>query len=146
MFGTKRKADPDPRVKRQLDALGVGYELNQDASYSVFFELDDGRSQQAFIESETSRLGDFEIRDVWSVAYISKGPLDAELANYLLHQNSLLTIGAWELVQLSSDEFAVAYSNKILADCDPDALAASLSVVLNMADELEKNLDIGDEF
>ncbi len=146
MFGTKRKTEPDPRVKQQLDALGISYELNEDASYSVGFELEDGRAQQAFIESETSMLGEFEIREVWSVAYISEGPLDAELANYLLHQNSLLTIGAWQLVQLSPDEFAVAYSNKIIADCDPDALAASLTVVLNIADELEKNLDIGDQF
>ncbi len=144
MFGLKKNSDP--RVKSQLDALDIKYEIDKDGDYRVSFALEEGRSQLAFVNSKTSMLGNFEIRDVWSVAHISEGTLDADFANYLLLQNANLKIGAWELREAGDNQFLVCFCNKIAADCDPEALRASLIVVLSTADELEKNLDTGDRF
>ncbi|MDG2991347.1 hypothetical protein L3556_10455 [Candidatus Synechococcus calcipolaris G9] len=145
MFG-QRKVQSDPRVSKILDSLKIKYDVDDDGDYRAVFELEDGRSQLAFIDSRTSQLGAFEIRDVWSIGYSSEEPLDKDLANYLLLQNANLKIGAWELRHVSTNKFLTVFCTKVAADCESEALYASLVVVLNAADGLEKNLDIGDYF
>ncbi len=145
MFGLKQR-NADPRVKRQLEQLGIRYDVDRDGDYRVVFELEGDRSQLAFINSRTSALGDFEIREIWSVAHVTEEPLDAAMANFLLLQNARLKIGAWELRHVDEGTFYVCFCTKVAADCEAAALYASLVVVLKAADELEKELDTGDRF
>ncbi|WP_460194814.1 hypothetical protein [Thermosynechococcus sp. FA-CM-4201] len=142
MFG-QRRAQADVRVGRLLDHLGIRYQVDEDGDYRVVFDLGNGRSQQAFIDSQTQQLGSYEIRDVWSIGYISDGYLDQEVANYLLIENANTKIGAWEL-RSNGNKYAAVFCNKIAADCDAEALYTSIRVVLQVADELEKILEAGD--
>ena len=70
MFGSPQG---DPRVKRMLDALELKYSSDDDGDFQVVVEFEDGRSQLAYINSDTQFMNDFEIRELWSVAYISEG-------------------------------------------------------------------------
>lgn len=143
MFG-QRRAQADVRVGRLLDHLGIRYQVDEDGDYRVVFDLGNGRSQQAFIDSQTQQLGSYEIRDVWSIGYISDGYLDQEVANYLLIENATKKIGAWELRPLADNKYIAVFCNKIAADCDAEALYTSIRIVLEVADELEKILEAGD--
>ncbi|RMH65911.1 MAG: hypothetical protein D6676_06660 [Cyanobacteria bacterium J003] len=143
MFG-QRRVQADVRVGRLLDQLGIRYQVDEDGDYRVIFDLGNGRSQQAFIDSQTQQLGSYEIRDVWSIGYISDGYLDQEIANYLLIENSTKKIGAWELRPLANNKYIAVFCNKVAADCDAEALNMSIRIVLQVADELEKILEAGD--
>ncbi|WJI24189.1 hypothetical protein RHP47_00485 [Thermosynechococcus sp. QKsg1] len=145
MFG-QRRVEADVRVSRILDRLGIRYQVDEDGDYRVVFELSNGRTQQAFIDSKTQQLGSYEIRDVWSVGYSCEGFLDQEIANYLLIENANKKIGAWELRPLADNRYIAVFCTKVAADCDPEALYTSIRVVLEVADELEKVLEAGDRF
>lgn len=134
----------DPRVKRILDALELTYSIDSDGDFKVELEFDDGRSQMAYIDSATEHIGDFEIREIWSVAYISEGFLDADIANRLLLRNSELKIGSWRLIPGGNNTYLVAFCIQVAADCDPNAFAQSLGIVLEVADEMEEALTGGD--
>lgn len=144
MFG-QRRVQADPRVGHLLDQLGIRYRVDEDGDYRVVFELNGGRSQQAFIDSQTHQLGSYEIRDVWSIGYISDGHLDQEVAHYLLIENATKKIGAWELRPLADNKYIAVFCTKVAADCDAEALYTSIHVVLEVADELEKILEAGDK-
>lgn len=143
MFG-QRRVQADVRVGHLLDQLGIRYQIDEDGDYRVVFELSNGRSQQAFIDSQTQQLGSYEIRDVWSIGYISDGYLDQEIANYLLIENATKKIGAWELRPLADNKYIAVFCTKVAADCEPEALYTSIRIVLEVADELEKILEAGD--
>jgi len=141
MFGRKQG---DPRVKKMLDALELKYSVDQDGDFKIILEFKDGRSQAAYINSNTEHIDDFEVREVWSVSYISEGFLDADVANTLLLKNFETKIGAWRLVPAGNNTYLVAFCIHIAADCDPTAFANTLSIVLGVADEMEEALTGGD--
>lgn len=137
MFGGMRG---DPRVKKMLEALELRYSIDNDGDFKVMLEFEDGRSQVAFIDSQTQSLGDFEIREVWSVAYISQGYLDIDTANTLLMKNFELKIGSWRLIPARDNTFLVTFCIQIAADCDPNSFWRTLVMVLQTADEMEAKL------
>jgi hypothetical protein len=143
MLGTK---EGDPRVKVLLDELELKYEVDSDGDFKVGFELDDGRSQVAFIRSETSELGKFEIREVFSVAFISDGPLDAGTANALLIYNAHVKLGSWRILRQQDDSCVAAFAAQIAANTDAKSLYTTLGAVINIADEVEKKLTGEDKF
>jgi hypothetical protein len=142
MLGAK---SGDKRVQVLLDELELKYEIDSDGDFKVIFELFEGRSQAAFIRSETAQLGKFEIREIFSVAHISEGPLDAELANTLLIQNAIVKIGSWR-VSTCDDSCIVAFAAQIAANTDSRSLLTALHAVLQTADDLESKLDEEDRF
>ncbi len=137
MYGSKKG---DPRVKRILNSLDIRYSLDQDENFEVAIAFEDGRSQLAFVNSDTQHIGDFEIREVWSVGYVTQGFLDIDTANTLLLENDLMKIGSWRLKQVDENTFAAAYCIQIAADCDPQSFLNTLSLVLKVADEMEEKL------
>lgn len=141
MFGRKQG---DSRVKRMLDALELKYLVDQDGDFKVVLEFEDGRSQAAYINSNTEYIGDFEIREVWSVSYISEGFLDIDTANTLLLKNHETKIGAWRLIPASNNTYLVAFCVHIAADCDPESFAKTLNIVLRVSDAMEEALTGGD--
>jgi hypothetical protein len=91
-----------------------------------------------------SILATLEIREIGSVAYISEGFLDADMANRLLLRNSELKIGSWRLISGGNNTYLVAFCIQIAADCDPNSFAQSLGIVLEVADKMEEALTGGD--
>jgi hypothetical protein len=137
MYGGKQG---DPRVKRILDSLNIHYSVDQDGDFELAIAFEDGRSQLAFVNSETQTIGDFEIREVWSVGYVTQGFMDIDTANTLLLENDLMKIGSWRLKQVDDNTFAAAYCIQIAADCDPQSLVNTLNLVLKVADGMEEKL------
>ena len=137
MFGAPQG---DARVKRLLDTLKLRYAVDTDGDFKVMLEFKDGRSQIAFIDSQTHLVGDFEIRELWSVAYVSEGYLDIDTANTLLMKNFELALGSWRLIPGGDNTYLVAFCIQIAADCDPDSFSRALTIVLQTADEMEENL------
>lgn len=142
MYGGKKG---DPRVKRILDALEFKYSIDQDGDFKLILEFEGGRSQVAYINSTTQTIGDFEIREIWSVAYVSKGFLDIDTANTLLMKNFEMKIGSWRLIPAGNNTFLVAFCVQIAADCDPTAFSRTLGIVLQVADDMEEKLTGGDD-
>jgi hypothetical protein len=85
-------------------------------------------------------LGDFEIREVWSVAYVSEGYLDIDTANTLLMKNYELKIGSWRLIPGGDNTFLATFCIQIAADCDPNSFWRTLAIMLQTADEMEAKL------
>src|SRR6516225_7397834 len=84
----KPPAAPDSRVKSILDQAGLKYKIDPlTNNFQLVIPLKEGRSQVVIINSQTSLVGAVEIRRVWSPAFVSTGPLTAELANNLLSDN-----------------------------------------------------------
>ena len=48
-------AEPDKKVGKLLDKSKVRYEVDADGDYKVTYELENGRTQLAFVRSTTSR-------------------------------------------------------------------------------------------
>jgi len=142
MYGSNQG---DIRVKKMLDALELKYSIDQDGDFKIIIEFEDGRSQVAYINSETQTIGDFEIREIWSVAYISEGYLDIDTANTLLMKNFEMKIGSWRLIPAGNNTFLVAYCVQIAANCDPNAFSHTLGIVLQVADDMEEKLTGADE-
>ncbi|PSF33881.1 hypothetical protein C7H19_19350 [Aphanothece hegewaldii CCALA 016] len=137
IFGTKKG---DRRVQNLLELLELKYSIDQDGDFKVIVEFNDGRSQVAFIDSDTQNIGDFEIREIWSVAYVSEGFLDIDTANTLLLHNHQLKMGSWRLIPGEDNTFLATFCVQISADCDPESFGQALGLVLETADEMEEKL------
>jgi hypothetical protein len=143
MIGSKQG---DKRVQALLDELELKYEIDSDGDFKVGFELEGGRSQLAFIRSDTTQFGKFDIREIFSVAYISEGPLDAELANALLIHNAHVKLGSWRVLSQDDDRCVVSFAAHIAANTDSKSLLTALQAVIQIADEVESKLDEEDKF
>jgi len=134
LFGRKKG---DPRVQKMLETLDLKYSIDEDGDFKVSFQLEDDRSQLAFINSDTETISDFEVREIWSVAHIAEGFLDASTANYLLLANNNLKIGSWRLKEIGKSSFAVTFCIQVSANTDPESLLDALLLTLRTADEME---------
>ena len=143
MIGAKQG---DNRVQALLEELDLKYDIDGDGDFRVAFELENGRTQLAFIRSETTQFGKFDIREIFSVAYISEGPLDAQLANALLIYNAHIKLGSWRVERQQDDSCIVAFAVQIAANTDAKSLYTALRLVIDTADDIEGKLDEEDKF
>lgn len=134
----------DPRVAAALEAAGLGYTLDQ-GDFRLEYDVDAVRSQRVWVASETGRVDQLEIRDVWSVAARGKGEVPADLARMLLKENVRMIVGAWQVNQ-SQDEYLVVYSAQVDASADAATLQKVIEVVMFSADRIEKQLGEQDAF
>ncbi len=134
MFGD---AGGDARVRRILDAEGIKYSVDSDSDFKVIFELENNRTQVAFINSNTERFADAEVREVWSVGLRGEGQLSATVANDLLARNHRYKVGNWETVQQNGKILAI-FKVYLAANAGAKELMASLLLVLKVADEVEE--------
>ena len=131
----------DERIREQLDALELNYEVDERNNFSLIFNFDDGRSQLVTIRSRTWSSHDLEMRDIWSVAYRHRTKyLPEYLERRLLLENYDLVIGAW--ARRKND---IVYLAKLPADAAAEALLAALYDVSEVADVLEEELHGTDE-
>ena len=137
-------ASVDPRVAAALKAAGLAYSLDA-GDFRLEYDVDQERSQRAWVASETARIDRLEIRDVWSVAARGKGPVPEDLARMLLKENVRMILGAWQVNQ-SQDEYLVVFSAQVDAAADAATLREVIEVVMFSADRIEKQLSDKDAF
>jgi hypothetical protein len=137
-------ASGDPRVAAALKAAGLAYSLDE-GDFRLEYDVDQQRSQRAWVASETARIDQLEIRDVWSVAARGKGEVPAELARMLLKENVRMILGAWQVNQ-TQDEYLVVYLAQVDAAADAATLQEVIEVVMFSADRIEKQLSDQDAF
>ena len=143
MIGAKQG---DNRVQVLLEELELKYDIDSDGDFRVGFDLENGRAQLAFIRSETSQFGKFDIREIFAVAHISEGPLNADLANALLIYNAHVKLGSWRVERQPDDKCVVAFAVQIAANTDAASLYTALRLVIDTADAIERKLDEEDKF
>ena len=142
-----RKKAGDKRVAAALDKAGLKYEMTESGDFKLLYELDDDRTQVVIIGSKTEKLGDLEIREVWSIAQQSDGEFDGETANALLVDNGNRKVGAWQVaVEEETDQHTAIFSAQVDAAAEADALAQVIVAVVQTADEMENELTEEDEF
>lgn len=128
------KAKPDPRIKAILEDEDIKYSIDKDGDFRVVFDVDNGRSQLAFIRSQTSRYDDLEIREILSVAYRSENAqFPAEVSGALLEDSYDKKLGAWG----KQGDVAV-FVVRIAADAD--TVRSALKATLYSADIMERKL------
>ena len=144
-IGSVRKGDD--RVRKLLDKEGLKYTCDDDGDFKLHYEIDKNRSQYVFISSETSKYGNMEIREVWSVGYITKEEffMAPNVMRELLLDSSKRKLGAWELLRSGGKEVGI-FSAKISADVDLTTLLYTIRGVVNTADEVEDKLTSRDNF
>ena len=143
MIGAKQG---DNLVQDLLEELELKYDIDSDGDFRVGFELGNGRAQLAFIRSETTQFGKFDIREIFSVAKISEGPLDPQLANARLICNAHVKLGSWRVIRQPDDRCIVAFAVQIAATTDATSLYTALRLVIDTADNIERKLDEEDKF
>lgn len=142
MIGTK---EGDTRIRQTLERLELSHRFKGD-TFLVDTTLPDGRDQVVYINSATSCVGDIEIRQVWSIACTSEGPLPELLANILLQDSSGRKLGAWEVTKVN-DTYLAIFVAKIAGELDDEKLRAVIMSVGSIADHMENQLSEGrDEF
>jgi hypothetical protein len=127
----------DIRVRRILESQGVRYQVDNQGDFKVIFDVGDGRSQAAFINSNTVSFANASIREVWSIGLMGEGQLSSEVANALLERNGTYKLGGWEIAR-SGNSVAAIFKICVSADATAEELMSVLSVVLKIADEVEK--------
>jgi len=138
-------ATADERIRKQLEALELKYELSSTGNYKLVFDMGEGRSQVVIINSSTEKLETLEIREIWSPAYKSKGQLPKDVANQMLESSFDQKIGAWQ-VMTSDDDHMATYAAKIAANADNKTLMLIIRAVATAADRMESKVTTGDEF
>jgi hypothetical protein len=133
------KKEGDHRVKALLDKADLNYEVDKDGDYRLINGLENDRTQIVFIFSNTSNLGNMEIREIWSVGYLSDSIMPSSVAKDLLSENRIVKLGAWELGRFNGKEAGV-FRAKIAADTDVKTLLMTLQAVSKTADEKEEEL------
>jgi len=135
----------DARVERLLKEVTAEYSVDADGDFRLVYDIGGGRSQIVWIPSGTSDFGALEIRQIWSIAHRSRGPLPADLANRLLDRNGAVILGAW-LTEQAGDEVGVIFAVQVAAETDALALRSAIHAVATTADAMEKDLTGGDDF
>jgi len=135
----------DARVERLLTEVAAEYTVDEDGDFRLIYDIGGGRSQLVWIPSGTADFGALEIRQIWSIAHRSKGPLPAELANRLLDRNGAVILGAW-LSEPAGDEIGVIFAVQVAAEANALSLRSAIHAVATTADAMEKELTGQDEF
>ncbi|MBW8374290.1 hypothetical protein [Stenotrophomonas sp.] len=135
-------AEPDKAVGRALDTLKYTYEVDEDGDYKMVFDMDDGRSQLAFVRSTVEEFGKHKIREIWSPAYNSPGKqFPAAVANRLLEDSQDAKMGAW----VKQDQLAM-FVVKVDANATSEALSDAIDAAIRTADAMELELTEQDEY
>jgi hypothetical protein len=132
---------PDAALGRQLDALGLEYEVDEDGDYRILFEVgDDGaRSQVVFARSPVETFGSISVREIWSAGYdAGAGALPALIANRLLAASHASKLGGW----VRQGNYAM-FVVKLPIDASNEQLRDAMEAAVASADEIEAELTPG---
>ena len=131
----------DPAVRKQLDALQVKYQVDEDGDYKMTFEVANGRTQMVFVRSPVETSGSHRIREIWSPGLKYSTPeLDAKVANRLLENSAEVIMGGW-VRHKSMAMFVV----KIPEKSTPEELRDAIESAAACADAIELELTSRDD-
>jgi len=144
-LGSPPPVASDSRVKRALDEAGLKYTVDSDGDFKLIFDIENDRTQIVWVNSKTYKYGEFEIREVWSVAYASDSLFNSTVANRLLKDNEDRKLGAWQTKRLNG-KYAAVFAAKVAASMSSDQLASAIRAVRSTADEIENELTSRDDW
>ena len=130
----------DERVRNRLNSKNFQYEIDDENDFKIIVTLDNGRTQLLWINSNTQKFKNMEIREVWSIGY--KGDLSYNIMKTMLRDSETLKIGAWGT---NKDNDRAIFSAKIPANLDADNLIGIIFLVGESADELEREFHGNDD-
>ncbi len=120
----------DPRIKDLIERIGWKYEVDCDGDFKLGFQVEQaGPGQIVYINSNTTHLGQLEIRDVWAPAMLMEQPFEAEMLSNFLQENNDVKVGGWRLIR-TRQGYLAAFAVNISAEADAQTLK---SVVLAVA-------------
>lgn len=141
-----KKTVADPRVKEQLEAEDIPYEISDDGVYVIAKQdEEDEEPTLVFINSETNVICGQEWREISSIAMIHDGPLELHMTHDLLFRNALTLFGSWRLVPADSNQLLVVFHTRVATDCKPEVLSEYLVEVVAEVEEFLDNFDWGDD-
>ena len=125
---------PDPVVKKQLDSLKMKYEVDKDNDFKIVMDVGEGRTQLAYIRSNTETYGANKVREIWSPGYKGETEvLPVKVANRLLDHSNSVKMGGW-VKQKAMAVFVV----KLSVNASAQELQDALEAAVKSADELEQ--------
>jgi len=132
--------DPDPIVRRMLEAKSTPFEVDSDGDYKITVNFkDEGRTQLVFVRSVVETYGKHHVREIWSYGFQGdKDQFSALVANRLLEASNKVILGSW-VKQGKSAVFVV----KVSAEASADELDSAIDAAATAADEMEKELTEG---
>ncbi|RMF91904.1 MAG: hypothetical protein D6741_15525, partial [Planctomycetota bacterium] len=135
----------DERIGKLLDEINWKYEVDSDGDYKLIFRFEDDRTQIVFVNSNTSKLGPLEIREVWAPSF-RMGPNPRPADNQaLLEANDKVKLGAWRVVK-AGDDYVAVFAIQIAADADRETLRTAVDAASVTADQMEQKYSQEDEF
>ncbi len=138
---------PDQRIKKILDEAELKYTIDDDGDFKMVLDMENGRSQLCYINSNVQDFQSMQIREIWSPGFKSEGPLPAAVANRLLEESHNKKIGAWETWVGSNGKTRMAvFTIKVDADCSPANLLIAVLGAVQAADSMEKEITGKDDF
>jgi hypothetical protein len=144
--GQLAKGEPDPRVQAILEETDFQFTVNSDGNFKIIYDAGAGRTQVLFVESNVERLGELEIREVWSpIGQSSSESFPAAVSDRLLRVGASMKVGAVEVVAIDGKPTAY-FSAKVPADLDAAKLISVINAVATTADENENALFGGDKY
>ena len=143
---SRRRGGADSRILEALDRMGIKYRITRLGNFRIVFRLSGGRTQLGFINSRTQRLGGLEIREIWSVGYVTYGLFSRRVANVLMRDSFRKKMGGWQMVKRSRGKYAGVFSIKTRGDLSDKELRSSLMLVLKAADRMELKLTGKDDY
>jgi serine protease Do len=123
----------DQRVSKALDAENLKYSVDAYGLFHVSFR-DEGEEKATvvFVDSQTNRVGGFEIREVKTLLYTSQTPLPATLANDLLRHNFRYTLGMWCVAE-NEGTYRLFFAARLDANASSQQLKDAIGHVLTVA-------------
>ena len=136
--------DPDARVKAVLDQIGYKYTVDKDNDFQLVFNTGDDtvkqRTQMVFINSNTLKYDNVEVREIWSVCHeVKVGFIPCDILNTLMKKNADLKIGSWCYEERDSTH-RLYFSVKVGVNVNKETLISILSLVATSADSYEAEL------
>jgi hypothetical protein len=134
----------DARVTNALNQTKTPFTVDNDGTYQVIYELPNKRRQKIYISPEPVKIGNVELRLIFSYTFFSEKPPTAELANQLLEKN-MEQISFWAVHKLDDGKYTIVNMIYIPADLDGKKLDVVMTKIAFAADEMEERLTKKDE-
>jgi len=133
----------DERLSIPFAQLEIKHKI--DANTISFKQPVGKRTQVVYIDNETDIFDKFEVRQIYSTIHESTKPLDLKRLQTLLLANGKKKIGAFEMVEKEGVYF-ILFTAKVPAILDATNLKSVIDMVATVADGMEDNMFMTDEW
>ena len=135
--GVLAKPPTDPRVLQVVKQSGLRYQIDGDGDVRLMMGLPGGRSQVVFINSNTSKIGDLEIREIWSVGFKLSSAPSPQIRAKMLSLNANYKVGFWSIKQVGPIHIGI-FTVKLPPIISTDVMKTIVQVVSTTADSFER--------